>query len=538
MSREGLKWESRADGMYLAVSPEAPDIDIAVLESEFLDDYIMNADFKRIGQVINAKSGRPEFVGPSFLRFDKPKLEHLELITTTEYVKLTIFKSILKSELTMTVKDIEFVLKQRRVCEGIDWSFVAKIINNGLHDDPHIIARAKAAIPGKDAKIIEEIVVDPDARPLVNFDGSVDFRNLENIQQVSEGDVICRRVPPTEGIPGLDVFGHTIDAPSGLDKILPRGKNTEITDDSLELRASSAGYLYREGIEISVGKLYVVPGHVNFKTGNIRYSGDVAVRGNVLADFQVEADGDITIEGEVEGARIISHGGFVHIKKGVFGKGKAYIEGAKGVRVHMAQGAEIVSEGAVQFDLNLMDSQVKALSLKASGNNTLINNCEIVVYEEVITRKLGTPSGGTTRIEFLNSREEDSMAKFQELNELYGKLKTVIEQLEKRLRTMKAILKKATEVTVRSKEELKTVLLQYESSKKKLALVEKKRNILTQAMSDKSDLPGKIIIDEFLPKLVVDMYGEEKEYQEAYKDIMIHWAGDDVKLSPKESEKA
>lgn len=126
------------------------------------------------------------------------------------------------------------------------------------------------------------------------------------------------------------------------------------------------------------------------------------------------------------------------------------------------------------------------------------------------------------------------MSKFDELNDLYAKLKTIIDQLEKRLRTMKAILKKATEVTVRSKEELKNVLLQYEGTKKKLALVEKKRQALSLASADTSDLPACIEIDEFLPKLSVEMYGEEKDFTESLKEIRIHWVDDHITMSAKE----
>lgn len=534
MTVEGLKWEAREDGTYLTVSPEVGRVSIETVENELLDDFVMNADYKRIDQVVLSRSGRPEFIGPTFARFDPSKLDHVELITTQERAKLSIFSSISSSGLTLTLKDIEFILRQRKVKAIVDWSLIAKIISTQDYDNPFVIAQYTPSIPGKSARIIEEIEVDPNARPLLNADGSVDFRNLDNIQQVNQGDVICRRIPPTRGVPGIDIFGHQIPASSGDDKILPRGKNTEISDDSLELRATTAGYLYREGVDISVGSLYVVPGHVNFKTGNVRYSGDVVVRGNVLAGFEVEADGDVTIEGEVEGARIISRNGYVHVKKGIFGKGKAVIQGAKGVRVHMAQGAEIISQGDVSFDLNLLDSKVKANSLLSSGNNTLINNCDVLVYEKVVTRKLGTPSGGTISIEFLNRQEEESIGKFEELNALYTKLKAVSEQLEKRLRTMKAILKKATEVTQRSKEELKTVLIQYEGNKKKLALIKKKRNSLTQLSLDKSHLPACIEIDEFLPKLSVEMYGEERDFIEGLQDVKIHWDMDHIQISPKE----
>lgn len=534
MNLVGLKWEAKGDGMYLTADDESNFTEIQDIEEEFLRDLIMNVDMQRVGQILVDKSGQPEFAGPHFIRFDQGKLNHLEIICTQEYAKLTVLSSIKNTGLVLSVRDLEFILKVKKVSHGVDWSFVDKIISSKLWGPTHIIAKYTPAVRGTDAKILELVEIDSDAKPLANGDGSVDFKVFENIQQIKEGAIICKRIAPTPGEPGKNIFGQEILATPGDDAILPRGKNTIISEDSLELRALNSGYLYREGLAISVGRLYVVRGNVSFKTGNIRYSGDVVIHGNVQANFEVIAEGDITIEGEVEAARVISTNGFVHIKRGVFGKGKAFISGAKGVRVNMAQHSEIISGGIVEFDLHLLDTKVKAEALIASGSNSLINNCDIVVYDRVACKKIGTPAGATTKIEFLNRKEEEARVKFDNLNTLHVKLQATLEDLENRLRSMKAILKRATEITQRSKDELKKLLIEYEGTKKKIALVEKKRQSLTLATSDLTNLPAQVLIQELQPKLEVVMYGKTVELFDGLKEIKIYWNLDAIQTIPLE----
>tara|TARA_B110000483_G_scaffold243393_1_gene332951 strand:+ start:862 stop:2481 length:1620 start_codon:yes stop_codon:yes gene_type:complete len=530
----GLKWEAKGDGMYLTADDESNFTEIQDIEDELLRDLIMNMDMQRVGQILVDKSGQPEFAGPHFIRFDQGKLNHLEIICTQEYAKLTVRSSIKNTGLVLSVHDLEFILKVKKVIHGVDWSFVDKIISSQSWGPTHIIAKYTPAVRGDDAKILELVEIDPDAKPLANCDGSVDFKVFENIQQIKEGAIICKRIAPTPGESGKNIFGHEILATPGDDANLPRGKNTIISEDNLELRALNSGYLYREGLAISVGRLYVVQGNVSFKTGNIKYSGDVVIHGNVQANFEVIADGDITIEGEVEAARVISTNGFVHIKRGVFGKGKAFISGAKGVRVNMAQHSEIISEGIVEFDLHLFDTKVKAEALIASGSNSLINNCDIVVYDRVACHKIGTPAGATTKIEFLNRKEEEALVKFDNLNTLYIKLQVTLEGLENRLRSMKAMLKRATEITQRSKDQLKKVLIEYEGTKKKKTLVEKKRQSLTLAASDSTNLPAQVLIQELQPKLEVVMYGKTVEFFDGLKEIKIYWNLDAIQTIPLE----
>ena len=270
MTKLNLIWENRKEGMYLKVPvPPPDDFNIHDVKRNFLNDGIMNADFKRIKQVIEKHANRFEFVGEHFERFEEAKAPYLILSSQPKVASLFIEPSFTQSGLNLTVKDIEFLLNKAGITVGVEWSDISNMVNKQLYGRKVVVARCIAPINGDDAKIMEMVAIDPNAKPFKLSDGSVDFRQMENIQQIGKNDLIAKRVPPTQGKPGTDIFGRTINPAPGDNAPLPKGSYTVISDDNNELRSSCAGYLYREEKNIAVGRLFIVPGNVDFKCGNI-----------------------------------------------------------------------------------------------------------------------------------------------------------------------------------------------------------------------------------------------------------------------------
>lgn len=80
----------------------------------------------------------------------------------------------------------------------------------------------------------------------------------------------------------------------------------------MEMYADCAGNVTLVNDTVFVSNVYEVPADVGTSTGDIDYDGSVEVRGNVLTGYTVKATGDITVNGAVEGATLISGGKIVH----------------------------------------------------------------------------------------------------------------------------------------------------------------------------------------------------------------------------------
>lgn len=87
---------------------------------------------------------------------------------------------------------------------------------------------------------------------------------------------------------------------------MPKGKNTEISEDGQNLIAAINGQInYIDG-KVNVFQNYEVPANVDNSTGNINFIGNVIVRGSVLSGFVIQAGGNVEVGGVVEGATIIA----------------------------------------------------------------------------------------------------------------------------------------------------------------------------------------------------------------------------------------
>jgi len=531
--RVPLEWIARDDGMYLQFDPAAAGkIDAEDVRQELLKSKIVNADLRRIAGVLSTPSNTAQFVGPRFQVFDERKREYVILNIDRMTARLTVLGAIRTTALSLTLKDVEFMLSEKGVVFGQDWNTLAKVLRDEIYDEPVLIASAQPPVDGDPARIREVIRVDPDARPFELDNGKVDFRTLDNIQQVNEGDVISLRIPPTAGTDGKDLFGSPIKAAKGEDKLLPRGSYTVITPEGTELRAGCAGYLYREGANIAVGKLFVVSGDVNFKSGNIKYSGDVLVRGSVLSQFRVEAQGDITIDGCVEGAVVISETGSIHINQGIFGKGQAMVKAAKNIETAMAQDCRIEAEGTLTFSKYIRESQMQAKEIIATKPDAIINNCEILIYEKLHCARVGTPQGGVTKVRVIDLGEEKLMAKFEELSEATVKMKVELEEIQRQLKTMQAILKQTPTISDGSRKKLQAMLLQHESARSRLEITTKRRESLNDQMKDQSRKLGEIAIGQLLPMLEVDMHGVQQIFREPRNGIDILWNNGRIEEKP------
>ena len=75
------------------------------------------------------------------------------------------------------------------------------------------IKKAAASIKrrGTEAEVI------PVRKPLVNPDGSVDYRELGHIIMVQKGNLLMQRIPPIPGEPGRNVFNEIVEPGGGVD---------------------------------------------------------------------------------------------------------------------------------------------------------------------------------------------------------------------------------------------------------------------------------------------------------------------------------
>ncbi|NDY42008.1 DUF342 domain-containing protein [Dissulfurirhabdus thermomarina] len=143
----------------------------------------------------------------------------------------------------------------------------------------------------------EEGEGDPDAGPLY-----VDPNMLNLVVNVREGETIARKVPPTPGVPGQDVFGGEIPAKPGQYAAFKPGAGVEISQDGMTMVAALSGKIELEGEgKISVRDEWTLEGDVDAGTGHIEFIGrHMKISGSVQHGFRVQVEGDLEVGKDIE----------------------------------------------------------------------------------------------------------------------------------------------------------------------------------------------------------------------------------------------
>jgi uncharacterized protein (DUF342 family) len=529
-SYKWLSWKISQEGTYLTVMPEnIPEKwDIDEIKNTLVKNKIVTFDIAKIEKVIKMASGQTERIGDPFEIFEENKRRYLYLQVTPAQVSFSINAGILQTEYKITKNDILFILAEKSVVYGIDYDTIEEILSKEIYGREFIIASAALPVSGKDAIITEIIPIDPNAKPFLNEDGSVDYKKWDNIRQVNEGEVICTRIPPTPGIPGISVFGHPLSPTPGEDYALPSGINTKITDEETKLVAAINGFLYRQERDICIGDIYIIKGDVNFKTGNIEYSGDILVKGNVNAGFSVVADGNVSIEGLVESAHIVSKTGNVFFFFFLFGLNNASIIAAKNIIAENLQDVKVIAVKMISVKKQIRNCQIETENLEMPPNGQVLSS--IIAYKGYINCGIvGGKAESVNEFILVENEREKFKEELQQQSELLQKLNKAIEVLQDKLFMIKPSPSDITPELENMKKLLTSQLSSCESSKEQLVANRKKLLRLIELMPNKDAL---IKIQTLLPILKISIFGVNKVFKQELSKLKISWKDGTTRMEP------
>ncbi len=242
-------------------------------------------------------------------------------------------------------------LSEHSITFGVDKKLVNRIAGEReRYFTLYLVARGKPAFDGRNGNIVDHFPRAIERVLEVNEFGQVDYTSLNLICNVEEGQEICRLIRPTEGEPGRTVQDQEVPAKSGRDVPLPKGRNTELSEDGDALLASIPGHVEFTGHSFQVKPVLDIDGDVDFSTGNIKFVGDVNIKGDVLSGFSVRAMGNIHVGGVVEAGSTLEAGEDLTVVKGILGDGSTVIRAFRCVFAKYIENATIVVRENLQTD--------------------------------------------------------------------------------------------------------------------------------------------------------------------------------------------
>lgn len=389
--------------------------------------------------------------------------------------------------------DIVSFLEKKGIRNGIDNEAIQQFINNRQYCTSYIVAEADLPVEGSDAVITYNFNTDLSRKPKLNEDGSVDFHQLDNVSHIEKGDVIAALTPAVQGKPGTDVTGKPIKPKKVNVKFLRQVKHTKLSPDGLQLLSEVSGHVSLVDGQIFVSDTYVVPANVDASTGDIKYSGNVQIEGNVNTGYRVEAMGDIIVNGIVEGAELIAEGQII-LKRGIQGMGRGILNAKGNVVSRFIESAEVIAGGFIQTE-SIMHSKVTAgQEILVRGRKGFITGGEIRSGKYIQAKTAGSIMGTATVLEVgVNLRLSEEMHQLeQELEEL----KNNIDKADKVINFISRKIKEREQLTPDKLEQFHQLSAQKREMENRLNLVGNKLNHVAEELDNSEG--GYILIDDII----------------------------------------
>lgn len=293
---------------------------------------------------------------------------------------------------------LEDALKGNGVIHGLDEELLDRLPEEKeRYFHLFAVARGEPAIHGEDGWIKEFFKRHVKPELTIDDRGRIDYMSLNLVQSAEEGAVICEAFPPTKAVHGRTVLGKELLGKDGKEAILPKGQNTEISEDGTLLLASLSGHVEYSGRGFQVKSIMDVSGNVDYSTGNINYPGDVHIRGDVCSGFSVKAMGSITVDGVVE-AGMVEAGGDLVIAKGIVGDKECIIRSRSNVYTKYLENGVVHARGNLITDCILHSNVYCDGTVQVTSGRGVIVGGRIHATQEVQANIIGSKSESMTTV--------------------------------------------------------------------------------------------------------------------------------------------
>jgi len=291
-------------------------------------------------------------------------------------------------------RELDAALALAGVRSGIDETARAELAAL-LGDTEYANARAVLAVGtpphfGQDGRFEPSFNVGIQPGHLAS-DGTIDFYDRELLKPATRGQELGLLHPLVPGTEGRNVRGEVLSPPAVKPAAVRFESGVAVGIDGV-VRATRDGVIvYVEGKSLDVSTHVVHKGAIDLRSGSLETRGSLTVRGDIQPLFSARAEGDVVVEGTVDGGTLIA-GGNIQVKGGVQG-GYAGVVCARGdLTARHADRATLKAGGGIKLE-SAAHCELYADWIRVSH---AVRGGRAAAQQSVVAQEAGSPRGSTS----------------------------------------------------------------------------------------------------------------------------------------------
>lgn len=346
------------------------------------------------------------------------------------------------------------LLKKQQISFGIvDDDTIQQWIENPARDDL-VIARGEAPVQGRSAKIYYHFKTDYTTPGRIKEDGSIDFKERGEIPFVSKDDVLAVKSEGIEGRQGIDLSGNPIEIKEFSEPLFEAGQGAVLSENGLTISAAIDGQPNLDALgTITVNPELVIPGDVDYETGNIDFQGNIVIKGSVKEGFSVK--GVNLTANEIQGA-VIKLSGDLNVSAGIT-ESKVSVHG--NIQAKFINNSTVMGYGNLVVSREIIDSNIM-ISGVCQNESGHILNCFLAAKLGIDAGNIGTSTAKPSRLEIGIDRHiltitKEIDEKLEKSVALTNELKEQTDTLEKEDKKLYQLVTEKAQVQDRAQLEIK-----------------------------------------------------------------------------------
>lgn len=383
-----------------------------------------------------------------------------------------------EEEFPVILQDVLDALNKAGVKYGIIEEFISKNIEEKKWGESFLAAEGLPPSTGEDAVLEYYFPTSKSLKPRITAEGIIDYKEVDAVGSIGKDEMLIKKTPAMIGHPGKNVLGEAIPGKCGKDINVVAGPGTyKDPSDGMIIRAAMDGVTsYNHSTNaVEVQKLYVIPGSVDFSTGNVHVKSSIEIKGDVNPGFVLSTPYDIYVKGIVEHATV-SCDGTLTVKGGIVGDGQQVFKVGGDLHAGYIRNQNIKCCGSVYASSEILSSVIECkdevVITKMEG---IILGGKITASNKVSAGRIGNKYDVPTEIEVgVNfCVREKYLGKQESINEANKQIEEIRKKIDiinsrppdlvsnTRFKTLNEQLRAAIEQCERLKNDLKEIEKEY-----------------------------------------------------------------------------